>query len=93
MYQPHWLSYDKGAYVGWDISSACHPPALDEGFMTSKQTFVAENDNFCRCSKCCQMVFDQFQWKAFVNEQPKRGCEQGAKSRCNGYNIRPYVTW
>ena len=40
--QPHMVSYDNTAYVaGSDIASACHPPLLYEGFMTSNQTFMA----------------------------------------------------
>ena len=42
--QPHHPSYDNAAYAGSDISTACHPPSLYEGYFTSTQTFMAGND-------------------------------------------------
>ena len=44
MSQPHHLTYDNAAYGSSDISSACHPPYLYEGFMTSNKTFIAGKD-------------------------------------------------
>ena len=38
------LSYDNAACTGSDISTACHPPSLYEGSMTSTQTFMAGKD-------------------------------------------------
>ena len=37
-------SYDNGAYFDSDIAYACHPHSLYGGVMTSKQAFVAGND-------------------------------------------------
>ena len=42
--QLHHLSYDRAAYAGLDISTACHPPSLLEESMTSTQTSMAGRD-------------------------------------------------
>ena len=42
--QPRHLSCDNAACAGSDISTACHPPSLNEGFISSIQTSMDGKD-------------------------------------------------